>query len=105
MKENLKVTHYNNGDEISIGLNNSEFFELYGVSYDWDEANDSRGICPEGWSVPTDSDFIILDSYLGNNSGGKMKATDGWAEPNLGATNESNFSNFSNTRKCGFGQV
>ena len=93
MKENLKVTHYNNGDEISRGFSNSELVELYGILYDWNEANDSRGTCPEGWRVPTDGDFNTLDNYLGNNAGGKMKATgtDYWAEPNLGATNESNF--------------
>ena len=64
MKENLKVTRYNNGDEIPSGYNNEEWTTLtigayavyddnptnadvYGNLYNWYAVDDERGICPE----------------------------------------------------------
>jgi len=62
---------------------------------------DERGVCPEGWNVPTDDDYTVLSDYLGGNSlaGGKMKeCTEGSCPEsyylrikNVGATNESGF--------------
>ena len=112
MVENLKVTHYNNGDEIPTGLSNSDWSnttsgavavydnnesnsDTYGRLYNWYAVDDARGICPEGWHVPTDSEFTVLTDYLGGTSiaGGKMKetGTEHWNSPNTGATNESGF--------------
>ena len=103
MKENLKVTHYNNGDEIPTGYNNSEWenlstgayaiynddlsnAEIYNNLYNWYAVDDSRNIAPEGWHVPDDDDFKQLEIYLGmsqaeadtfgyrgTNEGGKLK--------------------------------
>ena len=46
--------------------------------------------------MPTDSDWIALEEYLGEdeNPGGKLKeeGTDHWNSPNAGATNETGFS-------------
>ncbi len=114
MAENLKVTHYRNGDPIphltdnddwtstTNGAycyynNNSANADTYGALYNWyavDE-DDSRGLAPEGWHVPTDDDWQTLVDFLGGSSvaGGKMKETGTahWISPNTGATNESGF--------------
>lgn len=124
MKENLKVTHYNNGDEIPTGLSDSEWtnteegsyviwnygwdpsVEYYGNLYNWYTVDDDRGICPEGWHVPSDLEYQQLEIYLGmdpdeaNNTGwrgtdegSKLKEAgiEHWNSPNTGATNESGF--------------
>ena len=53
-------------------------------------------ICPEGWKIPYEDDWIEMINYLGNSNvaGGKMKDStlNHWKSPNLGATNESGFS-------------
>jgi len=117
MKENLKVTHYNNGDEIPTGYSNSEWANLstgayavydddpanadvYGKLYNW-YAVETDNLAPEGWHVPTDDEWTILSDYLGGSdiAGGKLKeCTEGscpeseyWNSPNMGATNESGF--------------
>lgn len=70
--------------------------ETYGRLYTWQVTNDARGLCPEGWRIPTAGDWNTLVRYLGGNivAGGKMKDVDSllWTEPNAGATNESGFS-------------
>ncbi len=126
MAENLKVTHYNNGDEIPTGYSNSEWgdleetetgayavydddpsnAEIYGNLYNWYATQDSRGLAPDGWHVPTDDEIKELEMYLGmsqeeadswgwrgTDEGGKLKeaGTAHWASPNTGATNESGF--------------
>jgi uncharacterized protein (TIGR02145 family) len=67
----------------------------------------SQGVCPDGWHIPTDQEWKILELTLGvasaelestgwrgTDQGGKLKVpgTDLWNEPNLGATNETQFS-------------
>ena len=112
MAENLKVTHYRNGDEIPTGHSNSEWeslstgayavydddpsnAEIYGNLYNWYAIDLETGVCPEGWHVPTDDEYILLTDYLGGNdiAGGKMKEAglEHWDSPNTGATNESGF--------------
>lgn len=112
--ENLKVTHYRNGDPIPNITDNTEWNNLttgaycnydnnannattYGRLYNWYAVNDSRNIAPEGWHVPSDAEWQTLIDYLGGSSsgrGGKMKeaGTTHWNSPNTGATNESGFS-------------
>ena len=115
ISENLKVTHYNNGDtilysdgnwtNITDGAyvdydNDPSNTEIYGNLYNWYAVNDARGLCPVGWHVPSYDEYTVLTDSFGGTSvaGGKMKSTgtieggDGlWYEPNLGATNESGF--------------
>ncbi|MBM3919014.1 MAG: hypothetical protein FJ344_05895, partial [Sphingomonadales bacterium] len=72
---------------------------LYGKLYNWYSVNDSRGLCPVGWHVPSDAEWTTLTDFLGGTSvaGGKMKSTaiqptsGGWISPNTGATNSSGF--------------
>lgn len=112
MQENLKVTKYRNGEpianvadynqwkNIASGAycnydNNAFSAEVYGRIYNWHAVNDSRRIAPEGWHVASDAEWTILTNYLGGETvaGGKLKESgyDHWQGPNLGATNESNF--------------
>jgi|GEM_PF-1535238 len=82
MMENLKVTHYRNGDAIPnvtdnttwAGLSTGAYCEYnndansvatYGRLYNWYSANDSRNIAPAGWHVPTDAEWKELEMYLG----------------------------------------
>jgi uncharacterized protein (TIGR02145 family) len=48
---------------------------IYGHLYNWAVVDNDRGVCPEGWHVPTVEEWIILNDYLGGESvaGGKMK--------------------------------
>ncbi len=110
MQQNLAVTKYRNGDPIPTGLsdatwegtasgayaiynNDAPNNAIYGKLYNWFAVNDSRGVCPTGWHVPSDAEWTTLAINLGGSSvaGGKMKATTGWNSPNTGATNESGF--------------
>jgi uncharacterized protein (TIGR02145 family) len=61
--------------------------------YNWYAVNDSRGLCPVGWHVPSDAEWTTLTDFLGGEgvAGGKMKSTTGWNSPNTGATNSSGF--------------
>ena len=82
MAENLRVTHYRNGDPILHVTDNAAWFGLLTgayCSYDNDEGNvaaygrlynryvveDSQNIAPEGWHVPNDADWKQLEMYLG----------------------------------------
>jgi uncharacterized protein (TIGR02145 family) len=73
-------------------------YNHYGVLYNWPA---SLIACPEGWHLPTDTEWTVLTNYLGGQSvaGGKMKSTrtepephPRWDSPNTGATNSSGFS-------------
>ena len=82
MSENLKVTHYRNGDAIphltndvdwtstSSGAycvyeNNESIVSIYGRLYNWFAVDDRRNIAPVGWHVPTDAEFKELEMYIG----------------------------------------
>jgi len=111
LKQNLKTTKYKNGTIIPNVIDNSAWAALstdarcyynndsamysntYGVLYNGYAANNGN-LCPAGWHVPQDTDWIELTNYLGGDSiaGGKLKTTTIWYNPNIGATNESGFS-------------
>jgi len=86
MVENLKVTKYSNGDLIGTTTpvtlditgeaspkyqwayeGNEDNVEKYGRLYTWNVIVDSRGICPDGWRIPTDEDWTILEIYMQKN--------------------------------------
>jgi uncharacterized protein (TIGR02145 family) len=83
MAENLKVTHYRNGDLVPhvtgsewASLSNGAYCEYensenyvvdYGRLYNWYAINDSRNIAPAGWHVPSDEEWKLLEIYLGMN--------------------------------------
>ncbi|MBN2104124.1 fibrobacter succinogenes major paralogous domain-containing protein [bacterium] len=124
MAENLRVTHFRDGRSIPnitsasswsttangyccIYANADSNLVTYGMLYNWYAVNESRGLAPEGWHVPTDDDWKELEMYLGmnqiqadstglrgNNEGGKLKekGTNHWHTPNYGAKNSCGFS-------------
>lgn len=73
--------------------NDTALCSVYGGLYSWAELmkynflEGSQGICPDGWHVPSVSDWHILINYLGgtNQAGGKLKepGTTNWKSPNL----------------------
>lgn len=92
---------------------NEDNCELYGGYYTWSEmmqyvtTESARGVCPDGWHVPSDEEWKTMEMTLGmsqsdaddenwrgTDEGGKLKlqGTDIWQSPNEGATNESGFS-------------
>jgi uncharacterized protein (TIGR02145 family) len=103
--ENLRTARYRNGEPIlsAWGINGQgawihydnspELGAIYGKLYNWYAAADARQVCPVGWHVPSHQEWHVLTDYLGENAGGKMKATGTarWLSPNTGATNESGF--------------
>ncbi len=123
MAEDLRVTTYPNGDAIphitdntawvNLGDNNTDdaysFYNNdnttdYGALYtyaaaiadNWTRDNNvNQGICPDGWHLPTDSEWTTLTDYLGGESvaGGEMKEAGltHWDDPNTGASNSSGF--------------
>jgi uncharacterized protein (TIGR02145 family) len=113
MAENLKTTKYRGGKRIPLVEDNAEWSKLstpayswyyndpymfgykaiYGALYNWFTVN-SGEICPAGWHVPSEVEWMELCSGLGNMAAGgklKEKGTKHWNRPNAEATNESGF--------------
>jgi uncharacterized protein (TIGR02145 family) len=113
LKENLKVTHYNNGVPVPNVADNTSwaaatmgarcyynndsvaYDSIYGPLYNWYIVDNINNICPSGWHVPTNAEWQTAEAYLGGSAiaGGKMKeaGTLHWVSPNTGATNSSGF--------------
>jgi uncharacterized protein (TIGR02145 family) len=112
MLKNLDVEHYRNGDIIPEVRDSAQWANLitgawcyynndpilgaiYGKLYNWYAVNDSRGLAPDGWHIPSYPEWTVLIDYLGGDmvAGGKMKeiGSTHWNIPNEGATNFSNF--------------
>jgi uncharacterized protein (TIGR02145 family) len=112
MVENLKVTHYRNGDPIPNVTDNAEWIalttgaycwynndeaankDIYGALYNW-YAVETGNLCPTGWHVPIDAEWTTLINFLSGEAvaGGKLKemGMTHWNNPNTGATNISGF--------------
>lgn len=112
MVENLKTTKYNDGNSIPLVTDNNQWKNLntdafcwyanddasyknpYGALYNWYAVNTGK-LCPAGWHVPTNDEWITLTNYLGGVvvAGGKLKesGTAHWDSPNVEATNETGF--------------
>jgi len=96
--------------------NNPSNCNIYGGLYQWNEMMNytttpgTQGICPEGWYIPTDNDWNILEGTVdtqygvgdpewlnenerGFDAGGNLKEVGltHWNPPNTGATNTSGF--------------
>lgn len=100
MAENLNY----NASGSKCYQNDTNNCNTYGKLYNWNTAMDGsgssssnpsgvRGICPQGWHLPSSSEWNELIAFLGGThvAGGKMKATNLWLSPNTGATNSSGF--------------
>ena len=84
MTQNLRVTHYKNGDKIPMLTNdddwastkdgawcnyknNGSYSKDYGRLYNQIAVNDVRGLAPEGWRVATYDDWLKLKNFLIKN--------------------------------------
>ena len=84
MAANLRTTRYRNGDPIPqvtdsiqwqnlaapawCWYNNDPSFDIpYGKLYKWYAVSDSRGACPNGWHLPSISEWDALHSSIGVN--------------------------------------
>jgi uncharacterized protein (TIGR02145 family) len=101
MAENL---NYNASGSVFYN-NESANGAIYGRLYSWDiimngQASSNvipsgvKGICPDGWHIPSEQEYSKMMKFLGGQevAGGKLKSIDGWINPNVGATNSSGFS-------------
>jgi uncharacterized protein (TIGR02145 family) len=101
LKENLKVSKYNDGTIIPDKTTSSDWGTLitgartgydvnlvplsdyvgtFGYLYNWYAATDSRKLCPTGWHVPTDAEWTIMIQTLDPsaviiNSGNELSFT------------------------------
>lgn len=102
MKENLNVgtmiqgnsNQSNNGVKEKYCYNNDTAnCSIYGGLYQWNEAmqyvttEGARGICPEGWHVPTRAQFITLSESVGWLANTLIRQDQG-----INSTNTSGFS-------------
>jgi len=64
-----------------------------GLLYNEAAINDPRLLAPEGFRIASIAEIDDLITYLGGEAfaGGKLKAVDGWTDPNTGATDEKGF--------------
>ena len=113
MAENLKTSKYSNGVNIPNVTDNIQWSNLtdgaycfynndannnqiYGKLYNYYCVINSNNLCPNGWHVPTVSEWDELRIFLDPTdatSGGQMKSNSTlWTSPNVGATNSSGFS-------------
>ena len=111
MTVNLDIETYRNGDIIPqvtdptvwgalrTGAwcyydNNVANGAKYGKLYNWYAVNDSRGLAPVGWHIPSNAEWETLNTFLGYAAGGKLKEVGflNWqSSPGYNATNVSGF--------------
>ena len=124
MKENLRTTRFRDASEIPLVTDDNQWKALNTAGLCWWDNNpsnkstsgglyngfavkDARGLCPVGWHVPTDGEWVDMELALGliqseayiaadrgenENVGGHLKALTHWDAPNSGADNSSGFS-------------
>jgi uncharacterized protein (TIGR02145 family) len=132
--KNLDIARYRNGDPIPQVTDPTQWANLttgawcwyrndsatygptYGRLYNWYAVNDPRGLAPQGWRIPTESDWNRLVKFIDQGAdttcqscnqstiaGGTLKSTTGWNTPNTGATNSSGFTGLPGAIRYGAG--
>ncbi|MGB1099779.1 MAG: fibrobacter succinogenes major paralogous domain-containing protein [Flavobacteriales bacterium] len=87
----------------------------YGRLYNWYAVDDARGLCPSGWHVPTDGEWMTLEMALGmsesdandtgfrgTDQGTQMKTDYGWSGGGNG-TNSSGFAGLPGGYRASYG--
>jgi uncharacterized protein (TIGR02145 family) len=112
--KNLDVSTFRNGEAIPEAKNAKEWAKagenktaaycyydydskngkVYGKLYNWYAVNDSRGLAPNGYHIPSDAEWTILTDKFGGElyatAGNYMKSATGWAHSGNG-NNSSGF--------------
>jgi uncharacterized protein (TIGR02145 family) len=97
---------------------------VYGGLYQWNEmmqyttAEGTQGICPDGWHIPSDGEWCVLEDEVdigtitcprgglgGTDAGYHLReaGTAHWSPPNAGATNSSGFTALPGGRRVVYG--
>lgn len=112
MKDNLRVSHYKDGINLSMKTdagsfegsycwpqNNKEYKNIWGALYDGNAIFSSK-LCPEGWHIPSQTEWIELFNYLGgpNIAGSKLKKASYWS-------NSDNYYDKPQNDECGFDAI
>lgn len=115
MAENLKMTHFNNGDLIPFARNTAEaqtYYknkqypsrlwkddptneDKYGRYYTWQMTEDKRGICPVGFHLPSKSEWEELFRTVADDPkviATKLKSKKEWIEDSGTGTDDYGFS-------------
>lgn len=119
MKENLRTTKYNDTTAIATGLSDQEWKQTrkgafavyennplhaqsYGKLYNGFAVATGR-LCPKGWRIPTDKDWIELEQFLGmpaeelertgerGSIADQLKVPEGWKSSPFSGNNSSGF--------------
>lgn len=110
MAQNLNATRFRNGTAIPnitaangnnwksstkpayhVLFDDPELQDLYGVMYNGYTVESENGLAPSGWLIPEIADFQKLITYLGTESGLKMKSYDWNLSSNIENNNMSGF--------------
>lgn len=111
MSQNLSARIFRNGDAIPLVTtvadwknaneqhlpascfynNDPEIGKNYGMLYNWYAVSDPRGLAPQGWHIPNNSEFDILSDNIGGFVvvGSKLKSATNWSKG--GGNNSSGF--------------
>lgn len=97
--KNLNVSTFRNGDQIPEAKTLSDWHyaelnkqpawcyydndpgngEIYGKLYNWYAVNDSRGLAPQGFHIPSEIEWLKLLSFLGTETAAKkLKSKTFW---------------------------
>ena len=100
MKENMRTTHYADGNDVPAGGSNTSFTAPYyynyssssipldqrGYLYNWPAAmhgaassaaspSGVQGICPNGWHLPSDAEWTTMTNYVNSQSAYRCDGT------------------------------
>ena len=129
MAENLRTEKFNNGDPIEqitsnrywqeileFAMNDTTFEEIYpamcfynntkqknNALYNYYVIVDERGVCPTGWHIPSEDEYVDLNTYLGGyeKANAKLKSTASWK---INGTNSSGFNALATGIRVGLGE-
>lgn len=98
--KNLDVSTFKNGDSIQEAKTSEEWIKAgddktpawcyyqndtafggkYGKLYNWFAVNDARGLAPENWKIPGETDWNLLIDFVGgtNEAANVLKSNTGW---------------------------
>jgi uncharacterized protein (TIGR02145 family) len=94
--KNLNLMTFRNGDSIPHAKTNEEWEtafknekpawcyydnnpangEKYGILYNWYAVNDPRGLAPDGFHIPSKTEWDTLENLIGSAAGEKMKSAE-----------------------------